>query len=330
MTPTRPTAADLALRPATSDDAAAVADILTAARPDEPVDPVLLRYSWEDPWDDSVWERWVVAIAGRDVGLAALNHPRDWAQMAERYARVQAELVPGARDGERFAALFARLEDRAAAAGALRASSWVWADDAVKREAAQARRFQETRRERFWQLDLRANAGRIEDMARSSRDRLREQGIRVLTLADDGDPDRYRKLWAMSNEAQQDVPTTVPHATPALETFQRSLRSPGLREDRIWMARVGDEIVGVSMLEYPPVRGVVQTDWTGTARSIRGKGVARALKCETLVQAIALGIDRVRTDNDSENAPILHINASMGYRRRTDFIQLTKELIPAG
>ncbi|HEV2034626.1 MAG TPA: hypothetical protein VGU71_10595, partial [Candidatus Dormibacteraeota bacterium] len=47
-------------------------------------------------------------------------------------------------------------------------------------------------------------------------------------------------------------------------------------------------------------------------------------KCETLLQAIALGVDRVRTDNDGENAPILHLNASMGYTRRTDQIQLMK------
>ena len=64
----------------------------------------------------------------------------------------------------------------------------------------------------------------------------------------------------------------------------------------------------------------------GTARKERGRGVARALKCETLMQAIALGVDRVRTDNDSANVPILHINETMGYRRRSDMIQFLKEL----
>ncbi|MDE3101601.1 MAG: hypothetical protein KGJ98_05130 [Chloroflexota bacterium] len=326
MASATPTTGDLALRPATLDDAAFVADVLTAARPDDPVDPVLLAYSWTHPWDDSVWDRLVVTRGGRDVGLAAVNHPRHWAEMPERYARVQAELVPGARDAARLAALFDALERRAAAAGALRSSSWVWADDAVKMEAALARGFREARRERFWELDLAANAERVREMARDARERMRAQGIRVLALAEDRDADRYRKLWAMSNEAQQDVPTTVPHTTPPLGSFITALRSPGLREDRIWIARLGDDIVGVSMLEYPPVRGIVQTDWTGTARSVRGRGVARALKCETLVQALALGVDRVRTDNDSENAPILHINETMGYRRRTDNVQLTKEL----
>ena len=36
-------------------------------------------------------------------------------------------------------------------------------------------------------------------------------------------------------------------------------------------ARSGDEIVGISLLAYPPVRGIVVTEWTGTARSVRGE-----------------------------------------------------------
>jgi len=35
-------------------------------------------------------------------------------------------------------------------------------------------------------------------------------------------------------------------------------------------------------------------------------------------------VNAVRTDNDGENAPILHLNASMGYTRRADMIQLMK------
>ena len=35
-------------------------------------------------------------------------------------------------------------------------------------------------------------------------------------------------------------------------------------------------------------------------------------------------MDKVRTDNDSTNAPILHLNEAMGYRRRPDMIQLMR------
>lgn len=329
MTPTGVlTAADLALRPATLDDAPFAADMWTAIRPSDPEDPVLTRYWWEHTWDDSVWERFVALRDGFPVGVCALSYPRSWEVMPERFARLQAGIHPDSASVERLAALLGSVEDRARAVGALRASTWVWENDDMKLAAAAARGFREERRERFWELDLRANAERLENMADGSRERMREQGIRVLTLDHDADAERYRKLWRMSLEAEQDVPTTVPHTPAPFDAFMATLRAPGIREDRTWIARRGDDVVGISMLDYPPVRGVVETAWTGTARSVRGMGVARALKCETVMQAIALGVDRVRTDNDSQNTPILHINESMGYRIHGEMIQLLKELGP--
>lgn len=133
----------------------------------------------------------------------------------------------------------------------------------------------------------------------------------------------------MNEEAAQDVPTTLPIVEESFEGMMRWLRQPGMYEDRFWIAREGDEIVGVSVLEYPPVRGIVGTAWTATARRVRGRGIARALKCETLMQAIALGVDRVRTGNDGANDPILHINASMGYRPWVGSINFLKDVSPA-
>lgn len=319
-------AADLTLRPATFDDAAFAADVQTAVRPERPQDPVMWRYWWEHPWDDSVWTRFVASAGGRPVGFCQTNRPRRWEDMPERFGRIAVELAPEARMPIRLDALMAFTEDHVTGQGARRTSQWIWEDDAPKLAVAAARGFHEERRERFWELALAANRERLARMADASRARMREQGIRIMTLAEDTDPDRYMKLWRMSNEAEQDVPTTVPHVPAPFEGFMSSLRTPAVREDRVWIARIGDEAVGISMLGYPPVRGIVQTEWTGTARSVRGKGVARVLKCETVMQAIALGVDRVQTDNDSKNAPILHLNESMGYRITGEMIQLLKDL----
>jgi hypothetical protein len=79
------------------------------------------------------------------------------------------------------------------------------------------------------------------------------------------------------------------------------------------------------VLAYPPTRGNVWTDWTGTGRKVRGRGVARALKLETVMQAMALGTKRVRTENDGANAPILHLNEEMGYTRIPGWVQLLRE-----
>lgn len=317
--------ADLELRPATIDDAAAVADIDTALFPDDPQDPKLERHWWTMLDPTEVIERRMALHAGAIAGYTFRRHPA-WEKMPERFGRIGAELHPSLRSPERIDALYAHLEEASRADGTKKVTSWAWEDDALRTGALIARGFREERRERFWELDLVAGRERITKMAAESRARMQHAGIRMLTLSEETDPRKFEKLKRMSDEAEADVPTTVPHVPLRMDQFMKWFASPALRPDRIWIARDGDDIVGISMLAYPPVRGFVATDWTGMARKARGRGIARALKCETLMQAIALGVDRVRTDNDSTNAPILHINETMGYKRRHDMVQFLKAL----
>jgi GNAT superfamily N-acetyltransferase len=262
---------------------------------------------------------------GTAVGYAHWTHV-DWERMPERFVRGYAELRPMERTAARLDALVAFLEEEARREGGRQLSVWAFDDDPLKIGVLTDRGFHEERRQRFWQLDLAANRARIERMAAESRARMQREGIQVLTLDQDHDPRKWEKLKRMSDEAEADVPSTVPFVSMPMAEWMKWFDSPALRPDRIWLAREGEDIVGISQLAYPPVRGVVMTDWTATARKVRGRGVARALKCEALVQAIALGVDRVRTDNDSANAPILHINETMGYRIRVEGIQFLKEL----
>jgi predicted GNAT superfamily acetyltransferase len=101
---------------------------------------------------------------------------------------------------------------------------------------------------------------------------------------------------------------------------------PGIRKDRFWIARDGDAVVGLSVIGFPPTRGLPWTWFTGTSGAVRGRGIARALKYETMAQAIELGYKRVRTNNDGANAPILHINREMGYRLVAPLIELHRDL----
>ena len=315
------TAADLTLRAATLDDAAFASDVTTIAHPDHPEDPKLWRNWWQGEAFAMVAERFVAAHDADLVGHAFRRRARD---EAERFDRLNAELLPAYRTSDRLDGLFALLERRAGEEGGRRFIAWAWDKDAQMIEVLGRRGYRAERRQRFWELDLRRHRERLERMAVESRERMRAQRVRILTVAEDGDPEKYSKIWKMSEEAAQDVPRSTAFIATPFDAFLEWMRSPGLREDRMWIARVGDDIVGISMLSYPPVRGVVVTDWTGTARSVRGKGVARALKCETVVQAIALGVPVVRTDNDSQNAPILHLNASMGYQIHGEKVMFLK------
>ncbi len=316
-------AGDLTLRPPKLDEWRFAADLFTAVRPDDPHDPKEYAHAWRNPETTRVIERFVGELAGERVAYAFHRHT-SWEHTPERYGNVAADVLPPFRTPERLDALVAAMEDRSRAAGSATVTSWTWEDDALKLGVLQSRGYREERRERFWELDLVANRERLERMAEESREKMREQGVAVLTIDRDSDPDKWHKLWRVSEEAGHDIPTTVPHVEGTFDDFMKWMRSPGLHEDRIWIARESDAILGVSVLSYPRERGVVQTDWTGMGRAARGRGIARALKCETVMQAIALGVDRVRTDNDSTNAPILHLNEAMGYRRRPDMIQLMR------
>ena len=316
---------DLQFRAATLDDAQFHADVYTAVHPERPTDPVIERYFWALPDDTYVSRRWVVRREGQDIGVASFDHPA-WARLQVPHGDIGGELSPKWRDRSTLGAVLAEMEGRLAADGAKRIAVRANEDDDTRNAAIADRGFREDRRGRRWILDLGENRERIAKMTDESRARMRAEGIQLLTLDQPGDPEKYRKVWRTNEEATQDVPTTLPHVEESFDDAMRWLRSPGIQEDRFWIAREGDDIVGVSVLEYPPVRGIVGTAWTATARRVRGRGIARALKCETVMQAIALGVDRVRTANDGANDPILHINASMGYRESVGSINFLKDL----
>ncbi len=315
-------AADMILREAKLSDAEFVADMETAIRPDEPRDPVAMESWWRNPEENAKIERFIGELAGERVAYAHQRH-QIW-KIPKRFGNVSGDLVPAHRTPARLDALFAAMEERSRADGTKTFTTWSWEDDLLRVGAIQARGYVEERRQRFWELDLVANRAKLEATAAETRDKMRQEKIRVLTIDRDEDPEKWTKLWRMSEEAIADIPTTAPFTPTTFDDFMKWMRSPGLHQDRIWIARDGDAILGVSILSYPPKRGVVSTDWTGVARAGRGRGIARALKYETVMQAIALGVDRVRTDNDFKNTPILHINETMGYKRRPEMIQFMR------
>ena len=311
------------LRPCGAEDMAFVADLFTALDPDEPADPEIMRYRWENPPAQQRREAYVVERDGAAVGYVEQEHV-PWEKLPRRYAWTFADLVPELRTPAHLAPLTSFVEERARADGAEVFATWARETDASALAFLESIGYVRERLGRGWELDLTANRERIASMADASCGRMRREGIAMLTLDRERDPDRHQKVWRALEEQMSDVPTTIPFVSPGYDYFRRWLIRPGQREDRIWIAKAGDEVAGISLLRYPPIRGNVSTAWTGVSRAFRGRGVARALKLETLVQAIALGIRLVRTGNDSQNAPILHLNEQMGYTPVPGWIQFLK------
>ncbi len=314
---------ELSFRPVSPEDAAFAADVDTAVRPQSPRDPKVYEYWWAQPDENRVLARFTVTRRGERVGYAVAEHPR-WELQPERYGTVDGNLLPAERTRASLDNVLASMEQRVIADGAKILSAWAYEDDPLRCETLIGRDYKEDRRSRRWELDLIANRQKLLAMTEESRSRMKKEGVRMLTLAGDDDPNVIEKIWRLSEEAGDDVPTTEPRVPEEMASYTRWVNAPEIHRDRFWIARIGDDVVGVSVLGYPPVRGVVGTEWTATARTVRGRGVARALKCETITQAIALGVDRVRTGNDAANDPILHINETMGYRLMPGGIQFLR------
>ena len=318
----------LELRPATIADADKVADLEMARTPDDPRDPEMLHFRWTFTPAGEVFTRMLAERDGSAIAFLNAAHMA-WEKIPERFGSMRFVLHPKSWADAHYEQLVDAGEAWVRAEGGK--IGVVRVRENIKNEIRilERRGYRELRRGRQWELDLTAHRERLLAGAEEGRERMRKQGVRVLTLDRDTDRDRLTKLYEMSTMGERDIPTTVPmHAMSYDEWHHLWFDNPATRADRFWIAREGDAIIGLSAIEYPPTRGVPWTAFTTTARSVRGRGIARALKYETIAQAIALGVERIRTQNDGENAPILHLNAEMGYVPIDPVIELHRELSP--
>ena len=317
----------LDLRPATLDDAAMVADLEATRDPKDPRDPQMLRFWWSMASVDEE-TLWLVAQRGRSaVAFVGAGHRR-WASTEQRFGSLRTILDSKAWIEAAYSHLVSTGEAWLRSEGSTTAVARV--GDVYEREVAllTGLGYREMRRHRLSELDLVAGRARLLADAVRHRRHVTGQGVQLITLDRDTDPNHFTKLYELMTEADEDIPTTVPwHRIPFELWKSINFENPGIRLDRFWIAREGDAIVGLSMLQFPPVRGVPWTALTGTSRAVRGRGIARALKYETVAQAINLGSKLVRTGNDGANAPILHLNKEMGYRLFREVIELHRELL---
>lgn len=317
---------DLRLRPGVLADAALVADLATAMRPDEPVDPEIERYLWGQKDEDQVEKGYIAELDGEPVGFILTVH-RAWPDTDKvRASHIELGIAPQAVSPGRVRQLIDWGLNALRDEGAGIAECYAREDETWLREALAAAGLEQDHISRIWELDLAANRERLLAVAAESRERSRALGIRCMTLAACRLPDKLTRLHRLNELARLDVPRSIPALPNPKRLFLRWLRIPGITGDRYWVAELDGELIGMSFLRYPPVRGHVWTGFTGSHPEHRGKGVASAVKMETLAQAIALGVPLVRTDNDERNAPMLHINEKLGYHSIPAWVSHLKRL----
>jgi GNAT superfamily N-acetyltransferase len=316
----------LRLRECTLNDAELVADLEATLDPDDPSDPVRRRHWWRMSDELEKAMRRVAVEDGAAFAYASASHEL-WEPDDKRFGVIRTMLRHDVWNDARYEELVKVAEQWLQSEGARTSVARIRGDFERELHALDQLGYREDRRMRMSELDLVANRNRILAARDESRQRMREQGVQLHVLSQDTDPEKYRKLYEMVIESERDIPTTVPWRVLTFDEWRTFwFDNPAIREDWFWVAREGDVIVGTSVLDVPVVRGLPWTAYTGTSHSVRGRGIARALKYESIGQAVEAGFPRVRTNNDADNPPILRINEEMGYRPVAPLIELHRPL----
>ncbi|MEO3779692.1 GNAT family N-acetyltransferase [Micromonospora sp. B11E3] len=133
--------------------------------------------------------------------------------------------------------------------------------------------------------------------------------VRLLPLTD---LDPYA-LYLADRAAAADEPGDVPINNISYESFRYEVwDNLGLDREASVAVVAGGAVVALSLVKRDGDR--MWSDYTATVPEHRGRGLARLAKTVALHRAAAGGVRVAYTSNDAANAPMLAINAGLGYR----------------
>lgn len=317
------TETDFILRDFQITDIPALTAISNRSYPDTPM-TVEEAEHWEKsyPADNPRLRLTVETPAGQIVGNGESMFPF-WMKNNMGVYSIYATVDPAWRGHGIGRALFARLEPYAWGRGAKR----LWTDcredhaDSIRFLAAAGYRQYGVRFEQA--LDLTAfDPEPYNDVFAQ----VAAEGYTLTTYAAERTtrPDAERALYEVYRLTLLDVP--FPGGLVVEEPFElwrKNLENPTSDPAFIFLAKRGDELVGLTEVALSK-EGPANTGMTGVLREHRGKGIALALKVASLKALQARGYRETRTQNDTLNPPILHLNERLGYRRLPGWLQYEK------
>lgn len=260
---------------------------------------------------------WVAEDGGELVGAAR----------AGRFGRCWVGVVPEARRrgvGTRLADL---VERSLAEAG--HGEAVAWSDGDEGEEFALARGYRTVRSKPV--SVLRIDSSRVAAHAAPSTASTAESvpdSVQLVPLVElDG---RLRELHALAVAAYADVPDGARDASQSFEEWLRDdLGIPELDYLGSVVAVVDDRLAALSFVTTDGA-GRAENEFTGTHPDFRRRGLARLVKQATIDWCRANGISELWTGNDSENAPMLALNRSLGYEPAHVRYMHVKQLEPTG
>jgi GNAT superfamily N-acetyltransferase len=181
---------------------------------------------------------------------------------------------------------------------------------------------------RRWDSSLNVPEARIDRLGDATR-RVADQGLRLTSVQDEHQArgDRFdRDLFEFEQRVYLDEPGYDPEGSLQFDQFMAFERSPKTAlDDGSFLALDGARMVAVSRLRRDSRGGgILHVGFTGVDSDYRGRGLAVALKLLTIEYAQRHGFPEISTENDSTNAPMLHINLELGFKRGPASIILHK------
>ncbi len=156
---------------------------------------------------------------------------------------------------------------------------------------------------------------------------VQAQGVRFFSLADVGNTeDNQRKLYELNKRTALDIPGSD-GTFRRFEDFQKTVfEASWFRAQGQILVADGDAWVGLSVAGYFAATNSAYNMHTGVLKEYCGRKIALALKLLATRFVRACGATYVRTNNDSQNAPILTINRKLGYKPEPGYYRCVKGL----
>lgn len=155
-------------------------------------------------------------------------------------------------------------------------------------------------------------------------EQIQAAGFRFFSLADLGtltEPSK-QKLYELNRITGLDNPgnnrSFPSYADFCKNVFEASWFHPA---DQM-LATYRDQWAGLTALAFYPEGNYAFNAFTGVLPEYRGRGLATALKLQAIERARSYGAKYIRTNNDSQNAPMLAVNRKLGYQPRPGLYQL--------
>ncbi|MFC4565319.1 GNAT family N-acetyltransferase [Nocardiopsis mangrovi] len=243
--------------------------------------------------------RMVAEADGRVVGFATAKLALTSAVVGQGLGTLM--VAPAHRRSGAGAALLAAMEDHLRSVGGrtLRAAGPLPGAEAF----AAAKGYTERSRSHFQRLDL----------AGLPAAPLRPDGVELRPVSlYSNDP---RAVHAAEADAAQGLPSDVPSTPMPYTAWAATIwEDPRIDRELSTLVLVHGEPAGIVAWQSDG-KTRLKSSFTGTAPRFRGRGLATYAKATLLHRARERGFQTAYTENDAGNAPMLAINARLGYRR---------------